>query len=334
MMRNGVTIPLEPFQNRHFADLVRTADRCGYDDLWSFESFATEAFSPLAAAAMLTDRMRLGTAIVPVFTRPPALIAMSAATVQQISGGRFILGVGISTAPIVQQWMGVPYERTNTRLRETVAAIRSAFTLEKVVLKGKTVNIDGFRMNMELETPPKIYIGAQGSKMLRLAGEIGDGLITNFVTPRSLPAMINEVREGRKTAGKDPDAPLDIVCRIFTAVEEDDAAVRAILRRALTMYLTVPQYNRFFRDFGFENEANTAIEKWNKGDRRGALESVPDRMLEEIYVFGSAAHCRKRLEQFAAAGVTTTALEISTLAATPEERRKKILYAIESLAPR
>src|SRR5581483_5938351 len=114
-------------RNQHFVDLVRTAERAGYMDAWSFESYATEAFAPIAAAAMLAPRMRFGTAIVPVFTRPPGLIAMSAATVQQLSGGRFILGLGTSTPVIVQQWMGVPFERPLTRVRETVAAIRSAF---------------------------------------------------------------------------------------------------------------------------------------------------------------------------------------------------------------
>ena len=131
--------------------------------------------------------MRLGTAIVPVFTRPPALIAMSAATVQQLSGGRLILGLGTSSPVIVQQWMGVPFEHPVTRVRETVAAIRSAFSREKVTLKGKTVQVNGFRMNVTLDKPPPIYLGAQGEKMLRLVGEIADGLITNFITPATLP---------------------------------------------------------------------------------------------------------------------------------------------------
>src|ERR1700687_6457797 len=106
-MRHVITIPLEPFQNPHFIDLVRTAERCGYVDAWSFESYATEAFAPLAAAAMLAPKMRLGTAIVPVFTRPPGPIAMSAGTTQQLSGGRLSLGVGSSTPVIVLQWVGV-----------------------------------------------------------------------------------------------------------------------------------------------------------------------------------------------------------------------------------
>jgi len=331
-MRHGVTIPLDAFQNEHFTELVHTAELAGYDDFWSFESYATDAFSPLAAAAMIAPRQRLGTAIVPAFTRPPALIAMSAATVQQLSGGRFILGLGTSSPVIVQQWMGVPFEHPLTRVRETVAAIRGAFTREKVMLKGKTVQVNGFRMAGTLDHPPPIYLGAQGEKMLRLVGEIADGLITNFITPSALPAMIAHVREGQRAAGKDPSAPLDVVCRIFVAVDDDNDALRNELRRHLTAYMTVPQYNNFFREIGFEAEATTAAKAWNAGDRKAAVAAVPDRMLEEIYVFGSIEHCRARLAEFRKAGVTATALEPESFAPDPKERRARILRAVEGLA--
>ncbi len=110
-MKLGITLPFDPFINRQVVELAQHAERLGYTDAWSYESFGPDAFTPLAAAAAATTKMRLGTAIVPVLTRPPALIAMSAATVQQISGGRFVLGLGISTQPIVERWMNVPYRR-------------------------------------------------------------------------------------------------------------------------------------------------------------------------------------------------------------------------------
>jgi probable F420-dependent oxidoreductase len=331
MMKLGVTIPFDPFQNVHMADLVRTADRCGYTDAWSYESFGSDAFAPLAAAAMLTERMRLGTAIVPVFTRPPGLIAMGAATVQQLSGGRFVLGLGISTPTIVQEWMGVPFRRPHTRLRETVEVVRAAFRGEKVTYEGKEVHLNGFRMDLPLAQPPPIYIAAQGKKMLRLAGEIGDGLITNFITPARLPAMLDETRAGMRAAGKDP-SKLDVVCRIMVAAGEDEGTARALFRRALTAYVTVPQYNQFFREFGYEETAAAAFEAWQKGDRKKALETVPEEMVEDIFVFGPIEQCRKRLKEYERAGVTTTALQLSSFAPTPEERRAKILKAIEELA--
>jgi probable F420-dependent oxidoreductase len=332
MQRLGITVPFDPFLNRHIVDLVRTADRAGYTDGWSFESFGSDAFSPIAAASMISERMRFGTAIVPVYTRPAALIAMSAATVNQLSGGRFVLGLGISTPNIVQNWMGVPFQKPHTRVRETVAAVRSILKGEKVSAAGEFVRMNNFRMDINLEVPPPpIYLGAQGAAMLRLAGELGDGVIVNFITTDTLPAMLEHTREGMRAAGKDPSS-LDVVCRIICAVGEDEATTRALFRRSLTAYVTVPQYNKFFRQIGYENEAGVAMELWNKGERKQALESIPEEMIEKIFVFGDAKTCRRRIDEYFKAGVTTTALQFSSFAKSPEERRARVLKAIEQVA--
>ncbi len=332
-MRLGITLPAEPFQNRDLIDVVRRADALGYEDVWSLESYTTEAFSPLAAVAMLSDRMRLGTAIVPVFTRPPALIAMSAMTVQELSGGRFVLGMGISSPQIIGQWMGVPFERPLTRVRDTVAAVRAALTGEKTVYKGRTLSVNGFRLDIERSAPPPpIFLAIQGSKMCRLAGEIADGLLTNFITPEALPRMLAHVAEGAKAAGR--EAPREVVCRILTIVDEDPERVSAAMRRHMTPYLITPGYNRFFAETGFEREAEQALAAWNAGERKQATEVISDRMLNSIYLLGSADHCRERLEAFAAAGVTTAALWFVSLARSREERKANILGAIEKLAPR
>ena len=330
-MRLGITIPFDPFVNTHFADLVRTADRCGYTDAWSYESFSTDAFAPIAAAAMLSEKMRFGCAIIPVFTRPVPLIAMSAVTTNQLSGGRFILGLGISTPNIVQNWMGVPFRKPITQMRETVAALRAIFRGEKVTTEGAMVKMNGFRLDAPIDYPPKIYLGAQGSKMLRLAGEIGDGVIVNFITPETLPPMLDHTRAGMRAAGKDP-ATLDVVCRIIVAADEDNDTTRNLFRRSLTAYVTVPQYNQFFREIGYDREATIAMEAWNSGDRKKALESIPDDMVDKIFVFGTAAQCRRRLDDYARAGITTTALQFSSFAKTPEERRERVLRAIERVA--
>src|ERR1700687_385124 len=274
-MRNGITLPFEPFQCRHFPGLVPAADRGGYTDAWSYESFSSDAFAPIAAASMLSDKLRFGCAIIPVFTRPAPLIAMSAVTTTQQAGGRFILGLGTSPPNIVEQWMGVPFRKPVTMMRETVEALRAIFRGEKVTMDGKMVKINGFRLDGPIEYAPKIYIGAQGAKMLRLAGELGDGVIVNFITPETLPSMLDHTREGMRSAGKDP-AKLDVVCRIILAVDEDEAVTRNLFRRSLTAYVTVPQYNKFFREIGYDKEASIAIDAWNAGDRQKGLESIPD----------------------------------------------------------
>jgi len=330
-MRLGITIPLDGFQNRHFAELVQHAEKLGFADAWSYETLASDAFTPVAAAAAVTERIRLGTAIVPVFTRPAALIALSAASIQQFSGGRFVLGVGISTPTIVEQWMGVPYKLPLTRLRETVAALRAAFSGQKVTMLGKTVKIDGFRLSAPLETPPPIYIGAQGELMLRTAGEIGDGAIVNYITPETFPQMLNEIRQGARKAGKSADS-LDIACRILVAVDEEQEVVRENLRRELTGYLTVPQYNRFFQWIGYGGEARSALEAWNAGDRRKALSLVPDYMLESIFVFGTAEQIVHRLRDYEQAGITTTALQFTSFQPDPEQKRRRVMGAMEAVA--
>ena|SRR5208282_1227147 len=331
MMKLGITIPFDPFSNEHFPELVRTAERCGYTEAWSYESYGTDAFTPIAAAAMLSSKMRFGSAIVPVFTRPPALIAMSAITTQQLTGGRFVLGLGISTPNIVEHWMGVPFRKPVTMIRETVEALRAIFRHEKVTMNGKMIKIDGFRLDIPFDNPPPIYIGAQGSLMLRTAGEIGDGVIVNFITPETLPPMLDETRAGMKATGKDP-SKLDVACRIIVAVDEDEATVRSLFRRSLTAYVTVPQYNKFFREIGYEKEAGTAFDAWAAGDRKKALDSIPDGMVEKIFVFGTPAQCARRLKDYERAGITASALQFSTFAKTPEERRTRVLKAIENLA--
>ncbi len=331
MMRLGITLPLDGFQNPHFIELVRRAEQLGYTDGWSYETFAGDAITPIAAASTITEKMRLGTAIVAAATRPPALLALSAAGIQQFSGGRFVLGIGLSTPTIVEKWMGIPYKLPVTRLRETVDAVRAAFTGQKVTVDGKTVKIDGFRLAAPPKPAPPIYIGAQGEQMLRIAAEIGDGVIVNYITPETFSKMRAHIDEGARAAGRDT-TKLDIACRILVAIDEDEKVVRDHLRRELTAYVTVPQYNKFFRWLGFEDEARTAFEAWTAGDRKKALESMPDSMMEAIYVFGSPEKIARRLRDYERAGITTSTLQFTSYAADPAEKRARILRAMETLA--
>lgn len=331
MMRLGITIPLDGFHNQHFTELVRHAERAGYGDAWSYETFAGDAITPIAAAATVSERMRLGTAIVPVFTRPAALIALSAAALQRLSGGRFILGLGISTPTIVEQWMGVPYKMPITRLRETVEALRRCFTGEKVTMAGKTVQINGFRLGSASDPPPPIYIGAQGALMLRTAGEIGDGAIVNYITPETFAPLREHILEGARAAGR-PTDKLDIACRIMVAIDAEEEAVREQLRRELTAYVTVPQYNKFFREIGYETQARAAFDAWSAGDRKKAVATIPDHMIEAIYVLGSPEKIARRLRDYERAGITAAALQFTSYAPNPEEKRKRILAAIAALA--
>ena len=150
--------------------------------------------------------------------------------------------------------------------------------------------------------------------------------MTNFITPDKLPQMLAHVREGAKAAGRSADH-FDVVCRIMAAVDEDEGLVVPLMRRALTAYLTVPQYNKFFREIGYDNEAQLAMDAWKAGDRKKAVSAVPDEMVDSIFLIGSADKCRARLKEYEKAGVTATAIQLSSFAATPEERRAKTIRA-------
>jgi alkanesulfonate monooxygenase SsuD/methylene tetrahydromethanopterin reductase-like flavin-dependent oxidoreductase (luciferase family) len=209
--------------------------------------------------------------------------------------------------------------------------VRAAFSGQRVTTSGKTVTINGFRVGLPPETPPPIYVGAQGELMLRTAGEIGDGVIVNYITPETFPRMLNEIHRGARQAGRSTDS-LDIACRILVAVDDEQEVVRENLRRELTAYLTVPQYNRFFQWIGYGDEARAALEAWNTGDRRKALSLVPDYMLASIFVFGTPEQITRRLRDYEQAGITTTALQFTSFHRDPEQKRRRVMDTMEAVA--
>lgn len=163
-------------------------------------------------------------------------------------------------------------------MRDTVAVVRAALTGEKVSYQGRTLAVNGFRLGMEAPVPPPpIFLAVQGAKMCRLAGEIGDGIITNLITPEALPGMLKHIAEGAAAAGR--PAPGEVVCRILTVVDEDPERISGALRRHMTPYLITPGYNQFFSEIGFEREAGEASRAWTAGDRKTASATISDRML-------------------------------------------------------
>jgi alkanesulfonate monooxygenase SsuD/methylene tetrahydromethanopterin reductase-like flavin-dependent oxidoreductase (luciferase family) len=183
-------------------------------------------------------------------------------------------------------------------------------------------------------------IGALGPKMFGLAGEIAAGVITVFNTAEATPALLADLHAGARAGGRDPGA-LEVVSKLFVAIDEDEGALRAALRRLLTGYGTVPAYNALLARQGYEREAAAMASAWADGRRGDALAAVTDELLERLFVFGSAADCARRLEQYAAAGVTTVLVAPMTVAAEAHprwrgagERRERILHTVELLAAR
>ncbi|HEX4107122.1 MAG TPA: LLM class F420-dependent oxidoreductase [Solirubrobacteraceae bacterium] len=320
--RLGLAVPIEGLPLRDALDLAVRASELGYDDCWSYEVNVSDGFTPLAWLTGQAPSLRLGISIIPAFTRPPALLAMTSASLQQLSGGRFVLGLGSSSPNIVERWMGGTYERPLTRVRETVEAVRLVLSAEKASYHGTTLRLDDFRLDME-PTPVPIMLGALGPRMFALAGEIGDGVITVFNSVAATAALIAECG---------PGDGFDVVSKLFIAVDEDDAALRDMLRRMLTGYGTVPAYNRYLARQGYAAQASAMAEAWARGDRRAALAAVDDEMLGQIFVFGSAADCARRLRDYAAAGVRTVLIAPMTAAGDPTERRRRVEHTIEQVA--
>ena len=294
--RYGVTVPLGGLPLHEHKPWYEELVALGYTDLWSAEAGGHEGLVPLALAAAWTPSLRLGTAILPVYTRGAATLAEATASMCQAAPGRFALGIGCSSPTIVENWNAVPYEKPYQRVRDTIRFLRAALSGEKVTADYETFSVKGFRLDVPISEMPPILVGALRSGMLRLAGREGDGAITNWLSPADVPKIVEQVG---------PDK--EIVTRVIVLPTTDFDTVRAIGRRVVAAYLTVPAYAAFQEWLGRGDALRDMNEAWNAGDRARALELVPDALLDELIVHGSPAECARGVEEYAAAGVTTTA---------------------------
>jgi len=313
--RLGLTIPMLPFDVRRSVELARKAEDLGYTDAWAAESGGTDGFSVAAATGIATEKMRIGIAIVPIFTRPPALIAMSTLSAYQACGGRFCLGLGASSPTIVERWMGLEFDKPLTRTRETIDAVRAALTGDKVNVDGETVQIKGFRLEQGTTDKVPLFLAALGPKMLALAEESADG-VALFLTS-----------EAGVRFAKEHAPSCETLARLICFVGDDPAEVRDFARWLLTPYLTVPGYNRFVAAQGFEQEADAVATAWGAGDRQGALAAITDELVDALVVAGPVEACKERIESFREAGLDTPVLMLLS-----QKGPQTIERAIEDMA--
>jgi probable F420-dependent oxidoreductase len=306
-LRTGLTIPFDGVPLAELPDLVRRAEAGGYDSVWSPESTEFDGFTPLVVATTASERMRLVTGIVNVFTRGRALLAQTAAALAELSGGRFVLGLGASSPVIVEQWNGVPFERPLTRVRSTVDYLRQALAGERVD--------GGFKLRVPPAEPVPIVLAALRDKMLRLAAERADGAFTNFLPLSGAQQIVETFGAPEK----------ELACRFFSFTGSEDEAMPAA-KRLFVAYGTVPVYSEFFRWLGWGDEIDPMIDAWSGGDRKRALELAPERLVREIFLLGPYEAQRERLAEFAEAGITTAVL---AFLAPPEA----IPAAIDAFAP-
>lgn len=326
-MRLGTVLPVAGMSLRDSLDVGVAAEALGYDDVWTSEVDAQDGLTSLAALAARTDRVRLGVSLLPAQTRPPALLAMSAASLQDLSLGRFVLGLGASTPTVVEGWMGLEQQRPATRVRETILAVRLALTGERIDFEGDTVSMTGFRLGLPASHVP-IMVGALGPGMFRLAGEEADGVLLSFTAAAAIPLLLEEFRSA---AGTRVDE-LDIVCRVPVAFGQDSPPLRAALRRLLAGYAIVPAYRASFSRQGFTDEVGEIAAAWAGGDRAGAAGLVSESMLESLTVFGSAEQCAGKLAAYRDAGVKTLLVSPVSTESDGGRLQAATLEALECIA--
>ena len=299
--RYGMTVPLEEVPLAEQADVVRMLADCGYTDLWSSEAMGADCFSPLAVAAAVEPSLRLGTAIASVFTRGPACLAQSAATLCATAPGRFALGIGTASQLIVEGWNDGSFARPWYRTRDMIRFLRKAFAGERVDEAFDTFEVRGFRLGVAA-SPPPVLVAALRSGMLRLAGREGDGAIINWLTAADVARVASIVRER--------DADKEIVARIMVMPTADKERARAVGRRLIATYLNVPVYAEFQRWLGHGDDLEAMWKLWADGHRREAAAAVPDDLLDALILNGPPEQCREQVMQYVDQGVTTPVLSV------------------------
>jgi probable F420-dependent oxidoreductase len=319
-MPYGLSIPLGGVPLADHPRLFATAWGAGYTDVWSSEVNGVDAFTPLTMATMAQPGFRLGTAIVPAFTRSPALIAMSAASLAAVAGSEVLLGIGASSNVIVEQWNGVPFVHPFQRVRDTVEFVTRALTGDKVDLETPSFTINGFRLGVVPERRPRVLVAALRPGMLRLAGRMSDGAILNWLSPADTRRVVDVVNSVRST-------PAETVARLFVLPSTDLALVRAAAKRSIAAYLNVPVYAEFHRWLGRGEVLEPMWKAWAAGDRKAALEAIPDSLVDELFVHGSPDDCRAQIQAYVDNGLTTPMLAITPLGGEDP------VALVEALAP-
>jgi probable F420-dependent oxidoreductase len=309
MQRWGLTLPLPLMELNQQKELVQRAEAAGYTDLWSGETNGPDGFTPLAFAAAWTERVRLGTGVVGVFQRGPALLAQQCAAMAEGSGGRFAVGLGASSDRIVEGWNQIPFRKPLSKVSETVDFLSTAFDGERTST--------GFKLERKPDPRPPIILAALRGKMLALAVEKAQGAFSNFLPLSGLPQVVEGI------AGAPDD--FELLCRFFCVPGEREQ-IEPVVRFMFSSYITVPVYAAFYRWLGHGDAIAAMCEAWEAGDRQKAAAEAPWDLIEDMFILGSPEQMRERLDAYVAGGIT---LPILTTITSPDKQGA----LIDALAP-
>lgn len=285
-------------------EYARLAESNGFHSIWFAESWGLDAIALLSHIGALTRRVMLGTALVNIYSRTPAALAMAATTLSDLYPGRFILGLGTSTKALVEGWHGMRFEKPVSRLRDAVHIVRELTAGKDVDYEGRVLSLRGYRMRVRPQSAPApIYLAALGPEALRAVAETGDGWLPYLLPLRGLAESVATIRSHSAKAGRSRDA-VRIAPMVLTAVARDGDSARAAAREHIAFYMGAmgPHYRGFVARFGFAAEVERIKMAWEAKQHGDARSAVTDEMLDQIAIAGTPEECRSRLADFRAAG--------------------------------
>jgi F420-dependent oxidoreductase-like protein len=322
--------------------VVREAEQLGYDSVWTAEAYGSDSATVLAWLAAQTSKLKLGSAIFQMPGRSPAMTAMTAATIDELSGGRMLLGIGSSGPQVAEGWHGQRFGRQLQRTREYISVVRQALARERLEYHGETIELplpDGPGKPLKLmissvqERIP-IYLAAIGPKNTALAGEIADGWIPTFFSPEHVGELRSLLEEGAARAGRSLDG-FEIAPTVNAFVSDDREMARNVMRPVLALYIggmgsrKQNFYNQLVQRYGFEQAASEIQDLYLDGKKAEAGAAIPDDLIDQVSLCGPSDAVRDRIAAFREAGVGT--LMITPMAFTVEDRIAQ-LQAVAELA--
>ena len=310
---------------------VQRAEELGYESAWVAEGHGGDQFAILGACAAVTRRIRLGTSISSVFVRSATTIGMAAATVDQLSAGRFILGLGSSHRVQVEPEHGIAFVQPTARLRDTIAIARALVRDGVVSHRGEVLTIERFDLWFAPHRPEvPIYVAALFPRLLEMAGELADGVLLTWPTSSAVARAVEHVAIGARRAGR-PPAAVDVASLIPCAVADTIAAARDALRPAVGLYAGFfPRYNRLLAEAGFDDAVRAIKAAFDRGGRDAAAEVVPDALIDAVALAGTPDTCRERLAAYRRAGL---ALPIVSPRVSGPRARQTAMETIRACAP-
>jgi F420-dependent oxidoreductase-like protein len=320
--------------------IVQEAERLGYDSVWTAEAYGSDAATILGWLAGQTTTIRLGSGILQMPGRSAAMTAMTAATIDQLSDGRMLLGIGSSGPQVSEGWHGVRFAKQLQRTREYIEVLRMALARERLEYHGETIDLplpDGPGKALKLTIAPvqermPIYLAAIGPKNTALAGELADGWMPTLLSPEHLPLLRESLEEGAARAGRTLDG-FDIAPTVNVNITDDVQGARDAVRPFMALYIggmgsrDQNFYNTLVQRYGFEDAARTVQDLYLDGKKDEAAAALPDELIDLVSLVGPADRVRERLRAYADAGVGT--LGLSPMAWTKDERIRQLRLVAE-----